>query len=229
MGFEVEMRNRLASVIEVLQKNNHPINTVYDIGANKGSWVKHYEEILPNSHFVCFEANSAWPKPKIIRSTHEWHHSVLTKPGVDFVEFYNRKGTGDSYYKEDTTFYDGIDGVKVPATTLDNLVLSKSMKKPDLIKMDTQGSEIDILEGAKETIKDTAVIQIEVSVLEYNKGAPNFYDYINYMIDIGFLPIGIEDVHLNDNILMQFDVVFMRKELKFKYYGNAGFWKGLPK
>ena len=39
----------------------------------------------------------------------------------------------------------------------------------DLIKLDTQGSEIDILNGGSHMIKNTTAIIVEVSHVEYNE------------------------------------------------------------
>ena len=42
----------------------------------------------------------------------------------------------------------------------------------DLVKLDTQGSEIDILNGGSHMIKNTTAIIVEVSHVEYNENAP---------------------------------------------------------
>ena len=39
----------------------------------------------------------------------------------------------------------------------------------DLVKLDTQGSEIDIMNGGSRMINNTSVVIIEVSHVEYNE------------------------------------------------------------
>ena len=222
------LRNNLQKVIDVLKQHNHAINVVYDIGANQGKWTSRYEKIMPNAKFFMFEANQRRKKPAAVNK-HTWFNSVLSSPDINEVMFYDRMGTGDSYYKEDTTFYDGIMPVKLKTITLDEMVEADNIPMPQIMKLDTQGSEIDILSGATKALSAADVVQIETPILSYNEGAPGFLDYISFMIEHGFLPIGVDEVHLNDNILMQLDVVFMKKELKEQYYGSAGFWRGLGK
>jgi hypothetical protein len=50
-----------------------------------------------------------------------------------------------------------------------------------MIKLDVQGSEIDILKGLGNEINLFEVIILETSVKEYNKGSPLFLDVINFM------------------------------------------------
>ena len=46
-------------------------------------------------------------------------------------------------YKENTDFYEKIVPIKKVSNTIDNIVIQKNLPKPDLIKLDTQGSELD--------------------------------------------------------------------------------------
>ena len=50
---------------------------------------------------------------------------------------------------------------------------------PDFIKIDTQGSELDILKGGEKTISNCSLIYLECPIIEYNLGSPNLNDYIN--------------------------------------------------
>jgi FkbM family methyltransferase len=86
---------------------------------------------------------------------------VLRTLGVDYsinllsdvakqVDFYIRKNeprcTGNSIYRENTSFYDDNQIIieKKQTKTISNIFLNKTF---DLIKIDVQGSEIDIING----------------------------------------------------------------------------------
>ena len=85
---------------------------------------------------------------------------------------------------------------------------------PDFIKIDTQGSELDALEGAKESMKNCIAVMSEVPIVKYNKGAPPMPDYIYFMKCHGMVPVGIEEIQVQDNILVQIDILFVKKSLK---------------
>jgi FkbM family methyltransferase len=58
--------------------------------------------------------------------------------------------------------------------------------QPDYIKLDTQGSELDILRGAQETLKDVLVIQTEVEFIPIYKHQPLFGDIQIFLQQQGF-------------------------------------------
>jgi FkbM family methyltransferase len=52
--------------------------------------------------------------------------------------------------------------LKVQCKTLDNFVKENDIKKIDLLKFDTEGNELNILNGAKKTLKNTSVVYFEI-------------------------------------------------------------------
>lgn len=182
------LKNNLLSVIQTLTFKGYNIDCVFDIGANKGTWTAQYEPKLPNANFFLFEANPKHQRPRNLAAKHKWFNNVLSSPDIKEVDFYSIVGTGDSYYKEQTHHYNECDPLKLTTITLDEMVKEHSLPFPQLIKLDTQGSELDIMLGAEPIIKQTDIIIIEMAILPYNQGAPTFDDYINfYMIEIMFL------------------------------------------
>ena len=207
------MRNDLNNVIETLISKGYNILHVFDIGANKGRWTAQYSTQLPHTQFCLFEANPNHKRPKQLAPQHKWFNVVLSKSDVNRVEFYiaNNKysGTGDSYYKEQTSAYDNCKSVILKTTTLDAIVKNQSLPFPQLIKLDTQGSELDILSGASEVIKHADIVVTEMAIMPYNKGAPNFDDYMKFFISHNYMPMGINESQFADNMLVQVDIVFL--------------------
>lgn len=62
------------------------------------------------------------------------------------VNWYNNNSTGDSIYKENTSFYDNSNVIIKKTNTLDHFFKDKNISF-DFIKIDVQGSEIPILKG----------------------------------------------------------------------------------
>ncbi|MDA9713658.1 FkbM family methyltransferase [Alphaproteobacteria bacterium] len=75
-----------------------------------------------------------------------------------------------------------IKKVAFPSTTLDSL----EIKDIDFIKIDIQGSELDVIKGAKKTLKSTFGLEIEVEFLNVYKKQPLFGEICLELKNNGF-------------------------------------------
>jgi len=112
------------------------------------------------------------------------------------------------------------DGHKVTVSmiTIDEIIKEKQLVGPYLIKVDVQGAELDVLEGAQHVLLETEVVVLEVSLFEFMKGSPQFYDVVSYMKNRGFVAY---DLILGwnrplDNALGQIDHYIRKDEGMFR-------------
>lgn len=137
---------------------------------------------------------------------------LSSKVGVEklYVEKINVLGTGASIYRENTQWYDDdkFDTVEVRFDTLDNKNYFPN-KMIDLVKMDVQGSELDILIGGRKTIRRSKYVLLEVSTLQYNLGAPLMDEVVEKMKEYEFK---IEEIlsynKLDNGQIFQMDILF---------------------
>lgn len=183
------------------------VHVVYDIGACRGAWSKQYEEIFPEAQFYLFDAVRKPYAQTGDRWT--WIEAVLSRPGMGDVDFFSNSGGGDSYYREITGAFDGVTPERRGTVTLDEM----DLPAPQVMKLDTQGSELDILMGAEKALDEALMLQIEVSVTPYNEGAPGFDDYIRFMMERDFVPIKLEEIHFWGPKISQFDLVFVANRI----------------
>ena len=196
------------------------IRTVYDIGACVGEWSKAVKaHALKNADFILFEANPAYA-PILAATGFPHFMNVLSNPGREYVEFYNGTNTGDSYYKETTKYYDEQSSIKLACTTLAQLVAQHQLPIPNFIKLDTQGSELDILAGAEAFLDQVDLIYTECPIVRYNAGAPDIQDYLDYFKARKFIPVRLLEAHHIENTLLQIDIMFMRYDAKEKFLGK---------
>ena len=106
------------------------------------------------------------------------------------------------------------------STTLDNIVKKENLPLPDFLKIDTQGSELDILRGSKKSISKCSLIYLECPIIEYNLKAPKLNEYIDYLNLIDFVPYDVCEIHKIDNVLIQIDILFIKKNILNKIYPN---------
>jgi len=200
-------------ILEDLIKKGINISTVYDIGANVGQWTKSLMHYFPRLDFVLFEANKT-QKEHLEKLPFKFFTEVLSDKEKN-VMFYahGEGGSGDSYFLEDTVFYNDIQPKKIKAITLDSLVRKENLPTPDFVKIDTQGSELDILKGGIRTLKGCKLIHLEVPIYEYNLSAPTIEDYIKYLKSIGYIANNVIEIHSHSNVLTQIDIFFIRENI----------------
>jgi FkbM family methyltransferase len=204
----------LITYLSFLKNQGLQIDVVYDIGAWMGYWsplIKH--SVLHDAKFIMFEANSKYI-PSLSASGFPFFNLLLSNPGREYVEFYNGTNSGDSYYKETTTIYDNQTSIKLPCTTLDEVIRKFQLPYPNFIKIDTQGSELDILAGATSVLGYVDLIYVECPILNYNSGAPKIQDYLEFFKKHEFLPVQLIEQHVSEDMLIQVDIMFMRKQTK---------------
>jgi len=188
------------------------INVVYDIGANNGEWTQEHSKYLnKDTNFFLFEANEHYSD--ILKKNYKNSYIVLLSNEEKILNFYANNSTGDSYYKEANGNYDNIKPKLLKSKTLDSFCLENKIPDADLIKIDTQGSEIDILSGGLNVLLKCKLVLLEVSLIEYNLGAPKFQDYLDFMISNGFYPSYISQCYPINNKIIQADIIFANENI----------------
>jgi FkbM family methyltransferase len=188
--------------------------TVVDVGVATGT-----EELyrsFPDSYILLIEPLKEFePDLKAILKRYKGSY-VLAAAGsssaqVTFNVHKNHMG-GSSLYKEQMgTEADGYE-ITIPMLRIDDILIDKQLKGPYLIKIDVQGAELNALEGAQMALLEAEVVVLEVSMFEFMKGAPQFFDVVSYMKNHGFVAY---DIILGwnrplDNALGQIDIVFVK-------------------
>ena len=195
--------------IRNLENNNVKLDVIYDIGAHKGRWTKWHKKILKNKTFILFEANEIHRK-KLEKTNSKFFIQVLSSENKQ-LRFFRQGGTGDSIYLENTDHYSGSYDV-VSAKSIDTVIAENNLPPPNFIKLDVQGAELDILKGAKKALNSCNVILMECPVVQYNLGAPELKDYLDFMKEIDFLPLKIFEQHVDSGLLIQIDILFMSRK-----------------
>lgn len=88
----------------------------------------------------------------------------------------------------------GATTVEVEVNTVDNLIATKKIPKPNFIKIDVQGAELDVLIGARSTIKTCKPkLLIEVHYIPYvNWKIKNLQRIVDFLIENGYSLYHIE-------------------------------------
>ncbi|PNG26306.1 FkbM family methyltransferase [Methylocella silvestris] len=80
-----------------------------------------------------------------------------------------------------------IGTIRCPSMTLDRYCADHAIGDVDALKLDTQGSELDVLKGCAQILKSVSLIDIEVEFNELYEGQPLFGDVDRFLRNHGFV------------------------------------------
>ena len=188
------------------------VATVIDVGASDGRWSADIMCYFPSARYLLIEAQE------------RAHGAALQRFKADHPNvIYEICTAGDSEGEIHFDASDPLGGqaarapfpandVTVPMNTVDNLVSRHGFHGPFLLKLDTHGFEVPILEGARETLSDTSMLIIEAYNFTLCPGALRFYELCQFLEPRGFRCVDMFDLMIRpgDNAFWQMDMVFIR-------------------
>jgi len=185
---------------------------ILDIGAYKGYWSVMANEVFPEAKITMFEPIEYEEHSNLNSSGNLNVENVLLSSCVTEVDWHEAKNTGDSIFLERTKEFENCEVIRKKTNTIDLFFNNSLEQSPELVKIDTQGSEIPIIRGGSNVFRNTEVFILEVPFFgEYNHGVPNFADHISFMDTLGYCVYDIAESHYLSDELIQFDFVFIQK------------------
>jgi FkbM family methyltransferase len=117
---------------------------------------------------------------------------------------------------EPGTSHVGSDTRTVPAITLDQLCEERNLTPPYLLKIDVDGNEVDVLQGATQMLQQTEYVIIEVSLFN------QIHHVIDFMRSQGFVIYDISGLAARptDQALWQADMAFVKETGIFRQDKN---------
>lgn len=180
-----------------------------DVGAHMGETNEIIGSIFPGKRVVSFEANPHC-EPILKQRGMEYLICLLGDKNKEKVEFYldpkNATSTGCSIFKEKSKFFQNANAIELPMYRLDDVVPIEA--NLDFLKMDVQGAEIAVLEGATKLLPNIKWIYLEVSFVPCNEGAPLFDVVFDYLRNKGYRIADIVDPTWINDELVQCNFLF---------------------
>ena len=100
-------------------------------------------------------------------------------------------------FTECSSFFDILDTQSVKLVTLDDHLPAHKINDIDFLELDTQGSELDILQGAENFLsQDIIGIRVEVEFQPMYQQQPLFSDIDAYLRNLGFMLFDLRRYHL---------------------------------
>ncbi len=204
----------------------YEIDMIFDIGANAGMSGQFFRDIGYNNHIISFEPLKHLYDQLVINSAKDklWHTKNIAlgdEPGQSEINVSGDHGGASSILKmtdnviKHAPLQRVIRKEKIIVETLDS-VIDQLYPKGDrlFLKIDTQGYEKKVLEGASNSLNRIIGLKLEMSLVPNYEGETLMMDLIPWIYDLGFRLVYLENGWNNRNTgeLFQADGLFFRTD-----------------
>ena len=209
-------------ILEVIGPVERP-HVVFDVGAHDGWFLHSWKDWCPQAEIHAFDpAVEAYEKSKELYdgdpSLHFNNVGVGRAAGTLELNVMEDSRVSNSFlppvdetWKEIDYHYGAITRRSVSVITLDDY--ARAIPSIYLIKIDVQGFELQVLEGAVETLKKTDYVFVESAIRPLYEGAPRFTDVHTFLDAHGFHLIAMRAWHRGNLTLVETDMLFRRDAL----------------
>jgi len=187
---------RLRTLLNEISSIHLPI-TLFDVGARWGIPTE-LEPIKSILSRVGFDADSS-----ACNELNEQSHNLFNSNVYPFfigsvdgeVEFFLYEDRSASSILKPNNRYKRLfepnlnisKSINLKSVTLDTFLRKNSnIQPPDILKIDTQGSELDVLKGGVNLLKSTVLVDVEVQFIKQYENAVCFEDILSFMRAHGF-------------------------------------------
>ena len=187
---------------------------VLDVGANIGQSVDRFREYLPTASIYSFEPNPATfeklQMKSLMDNNLQCFNVGIGSEKAELPFFLNPDSGSNSFYKINihgdafalsnskesrknhnrTTLKQNLTyntEVSIPVDSLDNICNSIGINKVTILKIDTQGYEYEVLEGARNILPLTLIVEAEVMFSDSYEKKSSFREIESVLSEYGFV------------------------------------------
>lgn len=202
------------------------VNVIFDVGANVGQTSFKYRKLFPHAIIHSFEPFPPVFEKYLLAISGDKHikpnQLALSKNAGTSTFFTNKNNYTNSLlpveasHKNDENFAPDTE-IKVTTSTLDLYCKANHIEHIDILKMDVQGGELMVLQGAENMLKEGKVdlIYTEITTSPFYENQPTFETIRSFLEKYGFKVFrSYDDGVPTKNLTAEGDVIFIRKDLR---------------
>jgi len=206
----------LTHFFPLLQRFGFSPRHVWDVGANRGDWTRAALNYFPDAEYTLVEPQDDLKAgaADLMRGGHKirWVNAGAgNEPGV-LPLFICAKDQSSSFLDSSRIQGDAVRKIEVQVRTLNEIRTSLSLPVPEMLKVDAEGYDLKVLEGASDFVGSTEIILVEAAIgqLDLENSARNL---INTMDAYGYRLLDITDLHRgpSQGVLWLCEFAFLRK------------------
>lgn len=190
---------------------------VVDVGGNIGQSVRRFKAAFPSAVIHSFEPHpKAYEQLKEVaagyRDVTTWNTALGSSAGQQELIAVELT-TMSSFLPRDKDAWGGEEKVvPVQVLTVDQFMEQNGIARIDILKADTQGTELEVFKGASGAMRDG---RVQLVYFEHNfrgmyVGTPPLHEVLHYLTDHGFDLVSMYDFNYRNNFLSWCDLLFAR-------------------
>lgn len=187
LGYELRKKNERGFCPPYLARILDP-KTVIDVGVASGTYELY--EAYPKARFILVEPlkefKEALAKISAAYDCRVYNKALGSRSGKMEINV-NPGNLVLSSLNARPSNTDQLEKRLIEVTTLDAIYKENTdIAKPILLKIDTEGNELEVLRGAKETLPHIDMVILEVSIAKRFENTHGFADIVHFMNENGF-------------------------------------------
>ncbi len=198
--------------LERLARQGFSPELIFDVGAYRGDFARQCSKLWQNARVACFEPqNSILPELRqyaLENSQIEVFECLLGAVEHLHVAL-NEAETASSVLleKAGTIHPKAVYEMR----TIKSLIESGTLQAPDFLKLDVQGYELEVLEGASAYLGKIQVILAELNLLDIHERVPLMDEVVGWLAERGWVAYDICGLTRRplDDALWQTDIIFV--------------------
>ncbi len=199
-----------------LRHQGYAPRSLLDIGAHLGGFTRMVRQVFPGCVATMIEPNPHCHDALSAMGVELHRVAASAEAGEGMLHLTREwpQSTGTSLYRENTHFFrdEVLEHATVPKVALDDVFAGRRF---DLVKIDTQGSELDVLRGGRAVLAQADYILVEVSLVEFNAGGARAEAVFAMLASMGFRTAEVTEFHrlgsVQEGGLLQMDFMFERE------------------
>lgn len=196
--------------------------TIIDAGANVGQSVKKYKEIFPQCIVHSFEpVRKVFDQLKNNVSEYKdvsvYNMALGSQEGkITFYEYDDHVNSSALPMGSALSQHNVYRETQVECSTLDIQASKNNIGHINILKLDTQGFDLEVLKGARKLIEENRVdiVMIEHIVAELYKNSPPYWEQVKFFEDHKFQLVVSYRLNMDKGVVTWFDSVYKREGLK---------------
>jgi FkbM family methyltransferase len=213
--------------------DDQKINLILDVGANQGQYAEGLFSLGYKGHIISFEPGAAAHAALSAKASNNAHWIAAPRMAL------GRKRETLTLHTFDRTDMNSLlppnsDALKcfpkmvptqteeVPVERLDEMlknILPAELQGKELrifLKVDTQGSELAVVEGASGCLDQLTLLQVEVPVMSVYEGAPNWMEVSQPLHQRGFRLALVSPGFFSKKVMgmLDMDLVFLAPKIR---------------